>query len=239
MKLTAVYSAVSGLLKSKGISLYDAFTSDEIKITKPTAFLYPPILEKEQRVLYPNGSQVNVYRHYTIKLEITAPTIASSLCHSITSLIDGHSDFFNVKLTEVSLSKVTSLPHFFVTFTITDNTLEAFTKKENEMVFSGLSVYAFIDDFNLKNDYFTPHITLANGKEHYGESAYRGRVYTLKLRFSPALREGFIYSARSVFDGSTTLKIDGVDFSTTRLLNAEILSSDNLETVASLSFITQ
>ncbi len=238
MKLTAVKDAVSGLLKGKGISLYDGFSNSKVEITKNSAFIYPPSLEKEKRVLYPNGTQVNVYRHYRIKLEITGESITSSLCNDILKLIDSHNSFFDVKLSEVAVSKTTSLPHFFVSFTIIDGTLEAFTKKENEMIFNGLSVHAFIDGFNLENDIFTPHITLADGSEYYGDSKYRSRVYTLKIRFSPALREGFIYSARSAVDSSSTVKIDNATYNLTHIIKAQILSSDNYETTATLTFTT-
>lgn len=238
MKITSVKDAISGLLKSKGISLYDGFSNSKVEITKNTAFIYPPSLEKEKRVLYPNGTQVNVYRHYRIKLEITGTSITSALCSDILKLIDSHNSFHEVKLSEVAISKVTSLPHFFVSFTIIDGTLEAFTKKENEMLFNGLSVHGFIDGFNLENDILTPQVTLADGSEYYGTPKYRNRVYTLKIRFSPALREGFIYSARSAVNSSSTVKIDNVTYNLTQILKAQIVSSDNYETTATLTFTT-
>ena len=239
MNLSQVKDTLSSLLGSKGIPLYDSFQNKNIEIKKPTAFLYSPSLENEKRVLYPNGVKAYFLRNYSLRLEVMGKNLTSSVAEEVLKLIDLQGSFFDVKLSEISLSKVTSLPRFFVDFKFTDAILEAFTKTPKDKIFNGLAVYAFIESYSLENDFFTPHITLADGSEHYGSPIYRGRIYTLKLRFSSLTKEGFIYSSKTAFTNTSTFKIDDATLVAQRVLKAEVITSDNYETVALLSFYTE
>ena len=238
MRISEVKSLVSSLLKRKGISLYDSFEARNIAVSKEVAFLYPPTLEKERKVLYPNGTHADFIRSYHLKLEIIGENIAPTLGSDLLKLIDNQDSFYEVKLSEVTISRVTSLPHFFVEFRIDEVSPETFIKNEKESVFNGFGVNAFVESFNLENDIFTPQVILADGTVYYGESVYRGRIYTLKIRFSATSKESFVNTVKTASDIGGEVKIDDETLIAVRILKAQLLSCDNYETTALLSFKT-
>lgn len=236
MTASNLKSELTSLLSEFEISLYDAFSKEKIPLDTVAGFLYTPLCRNVSETLNPDG--IHSWKKYTYdcRLEITGNGNVYEASLLIFKALNQSGSYKNVTMSSLSLSKITKLPSVEIAFQIVETSYVTYEKKDEDMIFIGLSGKGIVVKFEESDVVFTPSVVLATGERYYGESKIHGRKITTQVRLYHTIARNICDTLNDNVNYQTDVTIGSVTYNTVRFEKVEILENDGFTAVLKLTF---
>ena len=234
MDICAIKETVKSCVSKAEIPFYDSFTSKKISLDSPVCFYHTPVSQIDSEVLSKAGDIRKTRFKHSFAIEITGRSGVYEAAESVFEMLRTYADLKELKLSELTLSKITRFPSVFISFCAFEIFEEAYEEKDSDRYFSGFGVNGLVDDIKIKQDIYFPTVMLASGKRYYGQPIISGRHVTITGRIISSEADNFITSINSGV-GAYTIGADGTRFLASRIESGEITENNGFYAVFNLT----
>lgn len=226
MTYKTVKSKLEGLLEKYKIAVYDKFENSEIPKAKIAGFLGAPRIEIADTICYTDASQRIDKVKTLYDLELMGEGLDQVLTELVARTISDENAFFDVKVSELSLSPVTRLPKVNISFTYLQHVGYAYKNRLGERIFCVCGVNGFVENLEIKADIFSPKIKLTTGSAYFGTSVLVGKKLSLTGIICQSGVSKFKTDVFSYVNSQCELTISGENYTLRKADVIEILSQD-------------